>query len=246
MQKEKTFVFGKHPVKEALMTRPEVVGALYIEKGKDDPELFRLAEKNKIHQHEFVSKTMPTGVPKDAVHQGVIAEINVNKLVQTFDDFMDGYEITNDSSFVILGEVNDPHNVGAIIRSAAAFGISAVFIPEHRQVQVNGTVVKTSAGMAFHIPLVSIGNVNQTIKDLKDKGCWVYGLDGESTTNVNDEQFEKPSVFILGNEGKGIREKTLEHCDISLRIPTKKNVESLNASVAAGVIFYAWQQRDKA
>jgi 23S rRNA (guanosine2251-2'-O)-methyltransferase len=121
--------------------------------------------------------------------------------------------------------------------------ISAVLIPEHRQVQVNGTVIKTSAGMAFKIPLVSIGNVNQTIKDLKDRGCWVYGLDSEAEVSVKDEGFERASVFILGNEGAGIREKTAEHCDILLKIPMKEGVESLNASVAAGVMFYAWRNK---
>ena len=97
--------------------------------------------------------------------------------------------------------------------------------------------------MVFRIPLVRIGNVNQTIEDLKAKGFWTYGLDGEATQAVNDEKFEKPSVFILGNEGTGIRKKTLEHCDIPLRIPMHEGAESLNASVAAAVVFYAWSVR---
>lgn len=243
MQINKTFIYGKHPVKEAFEANPDVIKVIYFERGEKDTELKSLADKHSLVQEEFNGQTIPREIPKDAVHQGVLAEIDPTKLIIEYEEFMSTLEISNDSAFVILGEVNDPQNVGAIIRSAAAFGISAVLIPEHRQVQVNGTVIKASAGMAFKIPLISIGNVNQAIKDLKDKGCWVYGLDGEAETKISEEGFEKPSVFILGNEGKGIREKTLDHCDILLKIPIRKDVESLNASVAAGVTFYAWKNR---
>jgi 23S rRNA (guanosine2251-2'-O)-methyltransferase len=93
------------------------------------------------------------------------------------------------------------------------------------------------------MPLVSIGNVNHTISDLKKRGFWIYGLDGEATQSVTDEDFAKPSVFILGNEGSGIRQKTLEHCDIPLRIPISQKTESLNASVAAAVVCYEWSKK---
>jgi 23S rRNA (guanosine2251-2'-O)-methyltransferase len=177
------------------------------------------------------------------VHQGYIAAIVLEKLMRPFNAFINEVSITNDTAFVILGELQDPHNVGAIIRSAAAFGIAGVLIPEHRQVQLTGSVIKASAGMAFRVPLVSIGNVNTTIRDLKEKGFWIYGLDGAATQSAADEGFEKPSVFILGNEGDGIRQKTLLHCDIPLSIPIATGVESLNASVAAAVTFYAWSRK---
>jgi 23S rRNA (guanosine2251-2'-O)-methyltransferase len=243
MQIEKTFIYGKHPVWEALKERPDVVKEVFLEDGNGDDGIFQLLKESGVRISTFTSKTMPSSVSKEAVHQGVIAEINVSKLVHSFDDYIENTQITDDTAFVILGEVNDPHNVGAVIRSAAAFGISAVMIPEHRQVQVNGTVIKTSAGMAFKIPLISIGNVNQTINDLKDKGCWIYGLDGEAETDVKNEGFERASVFVLGNEGKGIRQKTAEKCDILLKIPMQEGIESLNASVAAGIMFYAWKTK---
>jgi 23S rRNA (guanosine2251-2'-O)-methyltransferase len=245
MQKEKTFIYGKHPIEEALKMRPDVLKEVNFEKGQKNQELLGVVDAKGIKRGEFISSKLPIEIPKDALHQGVIAEIDTNKLLISYDDFMKDIEISNGTALVILGEVNDPHNVGAVIRSAAAFGISAVLIPEHRQVQATGTVIKSSAGMAFHLPLVSIGNVNLTIKDLKDKGFWIYGLDGEAELDVSKEGFEKPSVFVLGNEGSGIREKTSEHCDILLRIPVEKGVESLNASVAAGVVFYAWRNRQK-
>jgi 23S rRNA (guanosine2251-2'-O)-methyltransferase len=175
----------------------------------------------------------------DESHQGAIAVIDAGALVIPFGEFLDTLHIGKATSLALLGEVQDPHNVGAIIRSAAAFGLSGVLIPEHNQAQVTGTVVKTSAGMAFRIPLVSIGNVNDTIRTLKEKGFWIYGMamDGNS---LPEEKFDAPAVFILGNEGAGIREKTLEACDIKLAIPMHPRCESLNVAVSAGVVFNAW------
>lgn len=242
MIEETTYIYGKHAVKEAISYRPDVLTALYLTDVRD--ESFRkILNGAKLPIRELNPKKLPKGVPSDAVHQGVIAEINPKKLVVAYEDFMRTCTVTPDTAFVLLGEVQDPHNVGAVIRSAVAFGISGVLIPEHRQAQVNGTVIKVSAGMAFKLPLIQIGNVNNTVSDLKDRGFWVYGLDGEAEQSVEKEQFEKPSVLILGNEGEGIRQKTLEHCDIPLTIPMSKNAESLNASVAAGIVLHAWSTR---
>ncbi len=241
MNDEFAVIYGKHAVKEALMARPDVVREVHLIDDEQNKELFSLIKKGKIMARELNPKKLPKGVPHDAVHQGVAAIIDTSKLVQNFDDFIRDLEVTNDTALAILGEVQDPHNVGAIIRSAAAFGLAGVLVPEHRQAPITGTVVKVSAGMAFRIPLISIGNVNQTIKELKEKGFWIYGLDGEAEQSVATEKFEKPSVFILGNEGSGIRQKTLEHCDIPLRIPMSEEAESLNASVAGAVVFYAWR-----
>ena len=243
MNDDNTYIYGKHAVREALFTCPEIVSVIYIADEKDI-EVFKKATSGKqISLRELNLKKLPKGVPNDVVHQGVIAEINPKKLMVDYEDFMRTCTVSSDTAFVLFGEVQDPHNVGAVIRSAVAFGITGILIPEHRQAQVNGTVIKVSAGMAFKIPLIQIGNVNNTVKDLKERGFWVYGLDGEAEQSVIDEGFEKPSVLILGNEGSGIREKTLEHCDIRLRIPMSKRAESLNASVAAGIVLHAWSAR---
>jgi 23S rRNA (guanosine2251-2'-O)-methyltransferase len=240
MTNEITYIYGKHAVKEALLARPDVVRVVHIAEATIDTEMSALITRTKISRKTFNPKKLPTGVARDAVHQGIIAEIDTSKLLVDFVDFLRSHKITNDTALAILGEVQDPHNVGAVIRSAAAFGITAVLIPEHRQAQVTGTVIKVSVGTAFRVPLVNIGNVNQTIADLKDKGFWIYGLDGEAEHSITTETFERPSAFILGNEATGIRQKTLEHCDIALRIPMSSSAESLNASVAAAVVFYAW------
>jgi 23S rRNA (guanosine2251-2'-O)-methyltransferase len=242
MNEDTIVIYGKHPVIEALSARPDVVTAVYTVNGGEG-DVIEILKKHGIPSKILNPKKLPLGVSRDAVHQGFVAEINMGKLVVDYDDFMRGLSITNDTAVAILGEIQDPHNVGAIIRSAAGFGIAAVMIPGHRQAQVTSTVIKVSVGTAFRIPLVSIKNVNNTIADLKEKGFWVYGLAGEAEQSVTDEQFEKPSVIVLGNEGDGIRMKTLEHCDIPLQIPMVKNVESFNASVAAGIVFYAWSTK---
>lgn len=236
-------IYGKHAVEEAIEARPDIVRAVYVLTGTDYVEVSRLISKSGMVKKAVEVKKLPKGVPTDAVHQGIVAEIDTSLLMVDYEEFMRMHTVTDDTAFALLGELQDPHNVGAIIRSATAFGVSAVLIPEHRQAQITGSVIKVSAGMVFRIPLLRIGNVNQTIEDLKAKGFWTYGLDGEATQAVNDEKFEKPSVFILGNEGTGIRKKTLEHCDIPLRIPMHEGAESLNASVAAAVVFYAWSVR---
>ena len=139
-----------------------------------------------------------------------------------------------------MGEVQDPHNVGAVIRSAAAFGVKGVLIPPHNQAPVTGTVVKVSAGMAFRIPLVTISNVNSTIRDLQSDGFWVYGLEGGGEANTVTEQYSKPSVFVLGNEATGLREKTREVCDELISITMHPQCESLNAAAATAIVLASW------
>ncbi len=241
MQTELVTIFGKHAVNEALRSRPDVVREIYISEEGAPAEFASLIQKYGIKQLPLSPKRLKD-LPPDAVHQGIAAGVDSAALMQQYDEFISQAAITNDAAFILLGEVQDPQNVGSIIRSAAAFGVSAILFPQHRQVQVSGTVVKVSAGMAFKVPLVSIGNVNTTIADLKERGFWTYGLAGEAPQSVYDEGFEKPSVFIVGNEATGIREKTLEHCDIPLKIPMHAQTESLNASIATAIVLSAWSK----
>ena len=181
---------------------------------------------------------------EEAAKKG-ITPANIKHLPVKYEDFIEGLKITNDTALVVLGELQDPQNVGAIIRTCAGFGIAGVLIPDRRTAQVGPTVVKVSAGMAFQVPLVSIGNVNETLRDLKKRGFWTYGLDGEATQSIHTEKFEAPSVFILGNEGNGVRAKTMETCDIPLVIPMNPKCESLNVAASAAVALYAWSVHHK-
>jgi 23S rRNA (guanosine2251-2'-O)-methyltransferase len=243
MTSETTYIYGKNPVREVLTARPDLVKTVHLASDFSDSPLVELMKKTKVARGSFDPKHLPQGVHTDAVHQGVIAQVEVGKLLMPYEACIKDLAVSPDTALIILGELEDPQNVGSIIRSAAAFGVTAVLFPEHRQTQLTGSVIKVSAGMVFRVPLVRIGNVNTTIEDLKSRGFWVYGLTDTGTTSVVTEGFEKASVFVVGNEGDGLREKTLEHCDISLSIPMNKRAESLNAAVATAVTLSHWSTK---
>jgi len=240
----KVYVYGKHALIEALQNAPKVIKKVFLAPDLKDAELRVLLTKNNIPTHELAAGKGKELVGKDAVHQGVIAVMDPSALLVSFDDFLATLPSQSaKTSIAILAEVQDPHNVGAVIRSAAAFGLSAVLIPEHNQAPITGTVVKSSAGMAFRVPLVSIGNVNNTIKVLKERGFWIYGLAMDGSTNLGAEAFDAPAAFVIGNEGAGIREKTLVACDVTLAIPMHARTESLNAAASAAIVFYEWSHK---
>lgn len=239
----KVYIYGRHALMEALTERPDVVQKVFLAPQVEDDRLRPLLKQHEIPIGALSMSAMDDEIDGAGSHQGIIALIDQEKLMQPFEEFMTSLDVTKNPGLVLLDEVHDPQNVGAVIRSAAAFGVSGILMPEHNQAQVTGSVVKVSAGMAFKIPLVRIGNVNNTVRVLKDVGFWIYGLDMKGKP-LKEETFEKPSVFILGNEAKGIREKTLELCDIPLSIPMHAQAESLNAATAASIVMYQWSARN--
>lgn len=241
--KQNTHIFGKHAVREALVYAEATVESIFLASGGDTVELAKIAKQKNIPIHTFDPRTPPKGIPGDAAHQGVIADVNPDKLMRDYKTFVQELEVTPSTSLIVLGELQDPQNVGAVIRSATAFGVSGVIIPEHRQAPVTGAAIKVSAGMAFRVPLITVKNVNTTLRDLKERGFWVYGLAGEAEQSLTDERFDRASVFVVGNEGDGLREMTAKECDVLLRIPMDARCESLNASVSAGVVLYEWQRQ---
>lgn len=238
---EKVYLYGKHALREALLAKPQSVQKVFLDaNAESDKELMELLKKNGIGFSAM--KQENKSVANDAVHQGVIAVINTEKLYGSMEEALKLFDTVTNPCFVLLDELHDPHNVGAIIRSAAAFGAHAVLMPEHNQSPITGTVIKTSAGMVFRIPIIRIGNVNQTVRLLKEKRMWSYGLVMDGDTPLNKAVFDTATLFIVGNESTGIREKTLELCDIGLTIPMSPECESLNASVAASVVLYEWSR----
>ncbi len=244
MQKELVYIYGKHALDEALSFRPDLISELYVATMFADAKLLAKLGRTQVKPRLLNEKKLPGGLRSDAVHQGIIAAINVAGLMQEYKSFMETLELSPKTAILVLGELQDPHNVGAVIRSAAACGFSAVMIPPHNQAPITGTVVKVSAGMAFRIPIMEIRNVNATLTDLKKRGAWVYGLAGEvGAVPLPNEQFTKPSVFVLGNEGDGLRQKTREACDTLLAIPMHPRCESLNAAASAAIVMYAWSSQ---
>jgi 23S rRNA (guanosine2251-2'-O)-methyltransferase len=227
-------IYGIHPIQSALTNRPETVEEIFFANNFSDDKFRHLAEEAGKPVHSFQPDSPPRSITDADTHQGVVAKVNTDTLTYNRDEFIAGLADPPDTNVVILGELEDPQNVGAIIRSAAAFGFGGVLIPRRRQTQITPAVVKVSAGMAFKIPLVSIGNVNNTLEKLKDAGFWIYGLDETSSHKLNEKAFDHDVGLVVGNEADGIREKTKDHCDELIQIPTKNN-RPLNAAAAATV-----------
>ncbi len=250
--REKIYIYGRHALVEALTHAPRAVKKVFLsgEANRDDA-LRKLLNERKVPFVSAQGNEAARMVGEDTAHQGIIAIVDPSAVMVDFDDFTRsifpgrGVAPSAGTMLVLLDELTDPHNVGAIIRSAAAFGAAGVLLPFYRQAPITGAVVKASAGMVFRMPIVSIGNVNQTVDALKEMGFQTYGLMMDGTKNVSDAAFDTPTLFIVGNEGKGIRQKTLERCDVSLRIPMDPRCESLNASVSAAVVLYEWSKRKK-
>lgn len=240
MKEEIEYIFGKHSAREVLRERPDVVVEAYVAADFSDESILVMLEEKRVPLRVLNLKNPPRGVSANASHQGIVIGIVSLRLTIPYKKFRESLTITPHTALLVLGEVQDPHNVGAVIRSAAAFGLAGVLIPPHNQAPVTGTVVKVSAGMAFRIPLVTIPNVNTVLRDLQSDGFWVYGLEGEGTTTTTKEKYVRPSVFVLGNEGSGLREKTKELCDELLSIPIHPRCESLNAAAATAIVLAGW------
>ena len=236
-------LYGKHTVTELLQRNPERIQMLYLAPNADE-EFRPMAASVKVRCDSLANNKFMRDL-KDVVHQGVVARVDIEGLVLDYRHFMDNLEVTPDTSLLLLNEITDPYNVGAIIRSAAAFGVAGVLVPTNNQAPITGAVAKASVGAIFSVPLISINNENQTILDLKKRGFWSYGLDGEATRDVNKEVFDAPAVFVVGGEAEGLREKTREHCDFTLKIPMHPRCESLNASVSAAIVMAEWSSQHK-
>lgn len=173
---------------------------------------------------------------------GDIAQISLARLVRPYEDFVQGLPVTPDTCLVLLAGLEDPHNVGAIIRSAAAFGAAGVLMPEEGQAPITDAVLKVSAGMAFRIPLVAIGGYQQTLSDLRRRGFGAYGFETKGTA-LGGEPFERPSVLVFGNEGAGLPGAVRPLCDRFLSIPINPRAESLNVAAAAATALYDWSTK---
>lgn len=177
-------------------------------------------------------------------HQGIVAQYAAAKSYDEND--LEGLieAAAGAPLLLVLDGVQDPHNLGACLRSAAAAGVTAVVIPKDKAVQVNATVRKTSAGAADRVPVVRVTNLARTLKDLKDAGVWFVGLAGEATQSLYATDLKGPMGIVMGGEGEGLRRLTREHCDWLAKIPMVAEVESLNVSVATGIaLFEAVRQR---
>ena len=219
-------VYGKNVAKEVI--EKENIKKAYISKSFKDQNIIDQLKENKI-TIKFLDKNIIDKMEKGN-HQGIILEIEDYNYYSLED-------LTDENVIIMLDHLEDPHNFGAIIRTVEAAGYKSIIIPKDRSVEVNPTVMKTSAGALENVKVAKVSNLVNTIKKLKDNGYWVIGTDMEGE-NYKTIDYTGKIVIIIGNEGKGMSRLVKENCDFIAKIPMKGKVNSLNASVAAALIIY--------
>ncbi|SMO91385.1 23S rRNA (guanosine(2251)-2'-O)-methyltransferase RlmB [Gracilimonas mengyeensis] len=238
------FIYGKNPVEEALKTRPDEIDKIYVKNSLRNStfnEILQLSNDNGVPLVRVPGQKLYNLVGK-VNDQGFVAQMSAAKYTD-FYDWAETLILSENPAVLLLNGIEDPHNFGAILRSAAAAGISAVIIPMQNQAPVNATVFKTSAGTAGRIPVIRVHDTNQAFKDLQLTGFSIVGLDGNADQTLWEADFDRPVAFLIGNEGKGIRKSELKRCDATVSIPMEHKVESLNASVSAALVSYEWKRR---
>lgn len=229
---------GRNPVLEALKSDAEI-DTILISKEAAQGSLNKIIEmaKEKNILVKNVDKTALDKLSENKRHQGVIAEATEYQY-KDVEDILEYAKQKNEKPFIIiLDEITDVHNLGAIIRTAECLGAHGIIIPKRRAAQVNGVVAKASAGAVEHLPVARVTNISQCLETLKEKGLWIYGADMDGK-NVYEEKFDSAVGLVIGSEGSGIGRLVKEKCDNLVKIPMKGNINSLNASCAASIIIY--------
>lgn len=237
-------VFGIHAVEAFLQRAPQDVLELFVMKDREDKRMqpiIQLARQNGVSVQFCNRKTLDDMV--GGQHQGVVAKARLQSSGNEAD--LAAIVAANDKPFIlILDGVTDPHNLGAILRSADAAGVHAVVAPKDRSVKLTSVVRKVACGAAESVPFITITNLARTMRELQDAGVWIVGTAGETDTLVYDADLKGPLAIVLGAEGEGLRRLTRETCDSLVKIPMFGAVSSLNVSVAAGIcLFEAVRQR---
>jgi 23S rRNA (guanosine2251-2'-O)-methyltransferase len=233
---------GFHAVAARLRQRPASVRALYLSTARHDARARDLVARAQgagcaVHAVDDARLEQMAGTPQ---HQGVVALVDPGVAPASLDEVLDA--LAEPALLLVLDGVTDPHNLGACLRSADAFGAHAVVVPKDRAVGVNATVAKAASGAADTVPVVTVTNLARALREMQERGLWILGADagGES---LFDADVGGPVAWVLGAEGAGLRRLTRESCDRIVGIPLAGSVESLNVSVAAGICLYATRQQ---
>jgi len=244
-------IIGRKPVLEALNSGEKIdqVYILYGQQGAIINSIIVAAKKKGVKVNQ-VSSDKFKQITKDKIAQGVAA-------LKSFQKFYTLEELIKDNKALSLGEglgeafplilildsIQDTHNVGAIIRSAECCGVDGIIITKHNSAPINETVLKTSAGAVEHVKICPVNNLAQSIKELKENGYWIVGSSLHNSKTYTEVDYKMPVALIVGNEEKGIRKLTADNCDILVRIPMKGKIQSLNVSVAAGILLFEIQRQ---
>ncbi|HEX8010019.1 MAG TPA: 23S rRNA (guanosine(2251)-2'-O)-methyltransferase RlmB [Casimicrobiaceae bacterium] len=229
---------GFHAIIARLRARPESVRTIYVCASRQDRrarELIERAQAAGVAVHTVDDERLAALAGNDK-HQGVVAVVDAADPHRTLDEVLDG--LAGPPLLLVLDGVTDPHNLGACMRSADAFGAHAIVVPRDRAVGVTATVAKAASGAADTVPVVSVANLARSLRALKERGVWVVGADAGGGESLFDADLSGGLAWVLGGEGAGLRRLTRESCDRLLRIPLQGTVESLNVSVAASLCLY--------
>jgi 23S rRNA (guanosine2251-2'-O)-methyltransferase len=228
-------ICGVHAVYEALISGTLPLERIHIAREIHSPrlkEILNLAKERGVpvrKEDRSVIERMASG----AVHQGIVA-VSGEFAYAPFEVLLVG----KSPLVVLLDGVEDPHNLGAVIRTAEACGVTGVVVPERHSAPLTATVVKAAAGALAHVPIVRVKNLVSAIDDLKEKGLWIVGIDPGAERSWTDFDYTSPIALVLGGEHRGVRRLVREHCDVLVRLPMQGRIASLNISVAAGVVLY--------
>ena len=241
MEKQETrdeLIIGRNPVMEALKTGRSI-DALFVSKGEKQGsigKILAMARSSGIPVKEVDGKKLDY-MCGNAHHQGVIARVAAHSYASVQDIFDRAAEKDEPPFIIVCDEIEDPHNLGAIIRSAECAGAHGVIIPKRRSAELTYTVAKTAAGALEYMPVARVTNLAKTLDELKERGVWVYGTDMEGQTWCSTD-LKGPVALVIGSEGKGMGRLVQEKCDFVLSLPLRGEINSLNASVAAGIMMF--------
>ena len=237
------WLYGNHALTAVLEREPQRILEIYIAKGRDDERLhtlINLARKNGLGI-QFCNKKILDDKAQGESHQGVVARAQPAKTLSEndLDEIITHAQNMGKAPFLlVLDGVTDPHNLGAVLRSADAAGVDAVIVTKDKSASLNATVRKVACGAADVIPLIQVTNLSRTLAELQEKAIWVVGTAGEATQSVFDCKMDGPIALVMGAEGKGMRRLTRERCDELIKLPMHGTVSSLNVSVATGICLY--------
>ena len=233
------YLSGFHVVETLIVDKPEIIINVYIASSKKDKRskrIERLADLAKINI-DFLDNRILDAFVKHNKHQGYVVHIKSQSFLSE-KDFIPILLEPDNSRVLILDSVQDPRNLGACLRSALAFDFNSVIINRDGSAPINEHVYKTSVGAILKLNIFYVTNLSRSINSLKDIGFWVLGLDGNGEGSIFSEKFSSKTAVVMGSEGSGIRKLVKENCDYLIKIPISNKVESLNLSVAAGIIMY--------
>ena len=238
-EEREDIVIGRNAVMEALKG-DRTIEAIYVSKNKLEGSInaiMGMAKEQKILIKE-VDKRKLDSMCDGETHQGVIAKVTPFKYSEVSDIFELAEQKGESPFIVILDEVEDPHNLGSIARTAELFGVHGIIIPKRRSASVTATVYKSSVGAIEHVKVAKVNNINSTIEELKEKGVWIYGADIRAEEYSHEVDYSGPCALVIGNEGRGMSKLTVQKCDKLIKIPMVGKINSLNASVAGGIMMY--------